>query len=86
MQAHGVFPWATGTAGTALGVLALVVIAAFVRNPRTWSDVAGEFLFSEALPEGVVTVRLTVISQILGLVLGFLLALAARSRNRWHAW
>ncbi|PVX59583.1 amino acid ABC transporter permease [Rhodococcus globerulus] len=82
LKIHHRFPWGTTLAGTAFFVFGFLVARELVTNPRMGWDVVGDFLFNQAILEGVVvTIELTVLSQLIGTVLGFFLATAGASRN-----
>jgi len=76
------FPWGTAVAGIAFLSLIFFVTRGLVTSPRIGWDVVGEFLFNQAILDGVlVTIELTVLSQLIGTVLGFFLASAGASKN-----
>src|SRR6478752_831621 len=77
----------------AAGVLATLALAAllwfFATNDNIHWDAVGRYLFGPTVIEGVwVTLQLTVLSMVIGVVLGAVLAVMRQSRNgvlRWIA-
>ena len=68
-------------------VVVLIIVASLVRsvviNPRFQWHVVGQYLFDSRILHGVVvTIRLTVISMAIGIVLGVILAVMRLSPNR----
>lgn len=77
-------PWAL----TAVIVIGIAFVAwAIASSPALSWPVFGEFLFNRAIVKGLwTTLLLTVISQVIATVLGFVLALMQRSTNRGFRW
>lgn len=71
--------WISGVVAVAL--LSGVVYALATNENIEW-DVVGEYLFADPILEGLwVTIKLSVISQLIALMIGCLLALLGESRN-----
>jgi polar amino acid transport system permease protein len=81
--------WYRRTSGAALIGLVLVVLWSAGRNEKLGWGTVGEFLFADKILQGVaITVWITVISQLLAMLGGSILALMAQSSNvvaRWVA-
>ncbi len=76
-------PWATLIAVPAILLVAFGVLGSLARNATLQWDLVGKFLFNAQIIDGVkVTVQLTVLSVIFASIIGFILALTWRSRNR----
>jgi polar amino acid transport system permease protein len=74
--------WGRWIAAGITAVLAAAVINSVVTNPRFEWDVVGDFLFDGRIFDGIrVTLELTVLAMLIGIVLGVILALMRLSAN-----
>ena len=81
-RVHRRTPWGTIGFGLVVAAGILVVVWELLTNERMHWDVVGEYLFSDAIIEGaIVTIELTLLAQVIGMVVGFLLALGGASSN-----
>lgn len=75
-------PWGSVLSVAALLTLAAAVVASLAGNATMQWDMVGRFLFNGSILDGVrVTIELTLLSVLFAGILGFILALAWRSRN-----
>ncbi len=66
-----------------VAVLVAMLLHAFLYNPRFKWDVVGQYLFDDSILRGLlVTLELTALSMVMGVVGGVLLAVMRLSRNR----
>ena len=70
-------------AAIAVALVAAAVVRSVATNPRFQWDVVGEMLFSDRILHGLLlTVELTVIAMVAGVILGVLVAVARMSPNK----
>jgi polar amino acid transport system permease protein len=76
-------PWAILISVPIILLVAYGVLGSLARNASLQWDLVGKFLFNAQIIDGVrVTVQLTLLSVIFASIIGFVLALMWRSRNR----
>jgi polar amino acid transport system permease protein len=69
-------------AAVVVALLAVVIVRSVATNPRFRWNVVGDYLFSEQITHGaLVTLELTAVSMVIGIVLGVVLALMRLSKN-----
>jgi polar amino acid transport system permease protein len=69
-------------AAAIVALLAVVIVRSVATNPRFQWSVVGDFLFSSQITHGaIVTLELTAVSMVIGIVLGVVLALMRLSPN-----
>src|SRR5215213_5814585 len=69
-------------AAVLVALLAVVIVRSVATNPRFRWNVVGDYLFSEQITHGaLVTLELTAVSMVIGIVLGVVLALMRLSKN-----
>jgi polar amino acid transport system permease protein len=83
MKSVGVKPWGQWAAAVVVTVLLANVLVSLAKNKNIHYSTVGEFLFSQPVLEGLYrTFTLSLISMLVGVLLGVLIALMKMSRNR----
>ncbi|MDQ1205123.1 amino acid ABC transporter permease [Microbacterium sp. SORGH_AS_0862] len=80
IRRRAVLPWIVAAA---LSALMIAVVTALATNPRLDWGVTGQWLFNPRILKGVwVTIQLSVLSMVFGVLLGTLIGIARLSHNR----